>query len=176
MKSSPRCHGVTTASPTISAKAARTKRAKPPKRESQITRSLTSTLPHFGHRRCSKDSSTASEMPNPGSPFTPRRSLVRRSNSQALSVSPALSDIVCSIPTRHGPNCGDRSAVKARGSSSISKQLGAWLYDSRRNLLDTTELALQVESCSPRLLRLARPLGRVGRLRAFGRGPGRRAS
>ena len=36
-------------------------------------------------------------------------------------------------------------------------------------------LALQVESCSPGLLRLAR-LGRVGRLRAFGRGSGRRAS
>ena len=104
MKLLPRCHGATTASPTISARAARTMRAKPPKRESQITRSLTSTLPHFGHRRCSKDSSTASEMPNPGSPFTPRRSLVRRSNSQALSeVSPALSDILCSIPTRHGP-------------------------------------------------------------------------
>ena len=54
--------------------------------------------------------------------------------------------------------------------------LEAGPYYSRRNLLDTTELALQVESCSPRRLRLARPLGRVGRLRAFGRGPGRRAS
>ena len=37
------------------------------------------------------------------------------------------------------------------------------------------KLALQVESCSPRLLRLARHR-RVGRLRAFGRGSGRRAS
>jgi hypothetical protein len=36
-------------------------------------------------------------------------------------------------------------------------------------------LAPQVESCSPRLLRLTRR-GRVGRLRAFGRGPGRGAS
>lgn len=73
-------------------------------RESHITRSRTSKLPHFGHTRCSKDSSTSCETPNPGSPFTPTASLVRRSNSQASSeVSPASSDMLCSIPDRHGP-------------------------------------------------------------------------
>jgi hypothetical protein len=104
MKSSPCCHRATTAQPTISVRSRQDNAREAADRESQITRSLTSTSPHFGQSRCSKDSSTSSETPNPGSPFTPRRSLVRRSNSQAASeVSPALSDILRSIPTRHGP-------------------------------------------------------------------------
>ena len=104
MKSSPRCDGATTASLNDHCEGRQDNAARSRQPRSQITRSLTSTLPHFGHRRCSKDSSTSSETPNPGSPFTPRRSLVRRSNSQASSeVSPALSDILRSIPTRHGP-------------------------------------------------------------------------
>ena len=47
--------------------------------------------------------------------------------------------------------------VRSAASREITTEIvEAGPYYSRRNLLDTTELALQVESCSPRLLRLER--------------------
>ena len=178
MKSSPRCHRATTASPTITAKAAKTRA------RSRQTASLKSPVPE--RRSCRTSGTHGARRTHRLSP----RRLVRGVLSRRASLSsvgrtpkpcprypPRPRTCSPSSLVATGPNRGDRSAVEACESSSISKQLGGWaVTTSRRNLPDTTELALQVESCSPRLLRLARPLGRVGRLRAFGRGPGRRAS
>ena len=179
MKSSPRCHRATTASPTITAKAAKTRA------RSRQTASLKSPVPE--RRSCRTSGTHGARRTHRLSP----RRLVRGVLSRRASLSsvgrtpkpcprypPRPRTCSPSSLVATGPNRGDRSAVKACESSSISKQLGGWASHTSRGVTCPTqqELALQVESCSPRLLRLARPLGRVGRLRAFGRGPGRRAS
>ena len=177
MKSSPRCHGATTAAPTISAKAARTtRRAKPP------TASLKSPVPE--RRRCRTSDTAGARRMHRLSPRRPIREVPSRRD--ALSSGGRTPKLRPRYHPRsptysaasHSPRPQSWRQKRCPSARIIVHQvnnLEAGPYYARRNLLDTTELALQVESCSPRRLRRARPLGRVGRLRAFGRGLGRRA-
>jgi hypothetical protein len=84
MKSSPHCHRATTASPTISTKAQNNAR-EAANRESQITRSLKVDVAALRTQAVLEGFIDFLRDAHPGSPFTPRRSLVRRSKLAPLA-------------------------------------------------------------------------------------------